>query len=268
MSQMVIEVEKLEKKLKESSKARETKLQKASAKDRLSLAFQIKIMDDEVIKLTRLLALRSLQLQMEYIYRTLEDEALDIVEDPKSSSFIRRQGSTEELLLLTAEFSLLEDQLRALMKRMVVSQAALVADSVLQSLVDDIEDLRRRLGIRSDVVFGDSALTWRKVTLQIEEAFETIQEGINFLIRGFRLMGSDLIYASRLFSKAAIGSTQTAGQSLWLDRRWRVEAQRGGLSTADFEGRVGLCALRDHIAHSYDSSRACVRFRLPPEVFP
>lgn len=205
MSQLVIEVETLEKKVKDASKARETKLQKAQAKDRLSLSFQLKMMDDEVLQLTRLLAVRSLQLQMEYIYQTLEEEALDIIENPTSPGYLRRQGSTEELLLLTAEFAILDDQLRALMKRLTHSPAILVQETILQNLVDEIEDLRRRLGINSDVVFGDSSLTWRKVNLQVERALETIQEGINFIIRGVRLLGTDLLYASRLFSKAALG---------------------------------------------------------------
>ena len=206
MTQLVLEVEKLEKRVKEASKAREAKLQKSSAKDRLSLAFQLKIMDDEVLQLSRLLALRSLQLQMEYVYQTLEEEALDVVEDRSSlGAFIRRQGSTEELLLLTAEFALLDDQLKTLMKRLTQSPTVLVRDTILQNLVDDVEDLRSRLGINPDVVFGDSRLTWTKVNLQVEEALETIQEGINFLIRGVRLMGTDMIYASRLFSKAALG---------------------------------------------------------------
>jgi len=207
MSELVIEVEKLEKSVKEASKAREAKLQKASSRDRLSLAFQLKMMDDEVLQLTRLLAVRSLQLQMEYIYQTLEEEALDVVENPSSPGYVRRQGSSEELLLLTAEFALLDEQLRTLMKRLTESSTILVGDTILQTLVDEIEDLRKRLGINSDVVFGDSRLTWRKATLQAEKAVETIQEGVNFLVRGVRLMGTDLLYASRLFSKAALGGT-------------------------------------------------------------
>ena len=35
-------------------------------------------MDDEVITLSRALAIRSLQLELEYIYKYLEDEALDV----------------------------------------------------------------------------------------------------------------------------------------------------------------------------------------------
>lgn len=42
--------------MQEASKAREAKLRQTGLKERLKLAFQLKIMDDEVLKLTRLLA--------------------------------------------------------------------------------------------------------------------------------------------------------------------------------------------------------------------
>lgn len=42
--------------MQNASKARESKLRKADLKERLRLAFQLKIMDDEVLQLTRLLA--------------------------------------------------------------------------------------------------------------------------------------------------------------------------------------------------------------------
>jgi hypothetical protein len=45
---------------------------------RVALASQLKLMDAEVITLSRLLAVRTLQLEMEHVYRSLEDEALDI----------------------------------------------------------------------------------------------------------------------------------------------------------------------------------------------
>lgn len=44
----------------------------------MQLAVQMKLLDAEVMALSRLLAVRTLQLEMEYIYRSLEDEALDI----------------------------------------------------------------------------------------------------------------------------------------------------------------------------------------------
>lgn len=62
---------------------------------------------------------QSLQLQMEYIYSYLEDEALDISEDARAFGHITRQGSTEELSLYTAEFSILDAQLSTLVQTLV-----------------------------------------------------------------------------------------------------------------------------------------------------
>lgn len=42
--------------MQKASKARESTLRKADLKERLRLGFQLKIMDDEVLQLTRLLA--------------------------------------------------------------------------------------------------------------------------------------------------------------------------------------------------------------------
>lgn len=264
MSELVIAVEKLEKKVKEVSKAREAKLQKASAKDRLSLAFQLRMMDDEVLQLTRLLAVRSLQLQMEYIYNTLEGEALGVVEEPNAPGYLQRQGSTEELLLLTAEFELLDEQLRTLIKSLVQSPAVLIQDNVLQNLVDEIEDLRKRLGIHPDVVLGDSRLTWRKLNLQIESAIETIKEGVNFLIRGVRLMGTDLVYASRLFSKAALG--MFIPKRLERSFRWNVETKRGCSGQTNSEGRFGVYSFRSDSDLSFNARWTCPCFWIYSKV--
>lgn len=44
-----------------------------------SLYFQLKGLDADVLALSRLLAVRTLQLEMEHVYRSLEDEALDMM---------------------------------------------------------------------------------------------------------------------------------------------------------------------------------------------
>jgi hypothetical protein len=76
--ELQVEVENLEKRLQGASKARESKLRKVWASQRASLAGQLKLMDAEVIMLSRLLAVRTLQLELVYVYRSLEEEALDI----------------------------------------------------------------------------------------------------------------------------------------------------------------------------------------------
>jgi hypothetical protein len=48
---------------------------------RVAVAIQLRSMDAEVIAISRLLAVKTLQLEMEYIYQSLEDEALDTSAD-------------------------------------------------------------------------------------------------------------------------------------------------------------------------------------------
>lgn len=51
------------------------------AAGRVAVAIQLRSMDAEVIAISRLLAVRTLQLEMEYVYGSLEEEALDVSAD-------------------------------------------------------------------------------------------------------------------------------------------------------------------------------------------
>ena len=71
----------------------------------------------QVITLSRALAIRSLRLELEYIYKYLEDEALDVaIKEQDADQTFRplRQGSSNEIALLVAEYSLLAEQLATL----------------------------------------------------------------------------------------------------------------------------------------------------------
>jgi hypothetical protein len=81
ISELTLQLESLEKRLVEASKAREAKLRKAGAAGRVAVAIQLRSMDAEVIAISRLLAVRTLQLEMEYIYASLEEEAIDVSAD-------------------------------------------------------------------------------------------------------------------------------------------------------------------------------------------
>ena len=48
------------------------------APGRVQMAIELKGLDADVLALSRLLAVRTLQLEMEHVYRSLEDEALDM----------------------------------------------------------------------------------------------------------------------------------------------------------------------------------------------
>ncbi len=72
-----MELDSLEKQFQGASKTRENKLRRAGLPGRVQMAVQLKGLDADVLALSRLLAIRTLQLEMEHVYRSLEDEALD-----------------------------------------------------------------------------------------------------------------------------------------------------------------------------------------------
>eukprot|EP00803_Ostreobium_quekettii_P011225 evm.model.scf_916.3 EVM.evm.TU.scf_916.3 scf_916:39388-45212(+) len=207
MGHLSLVLESLEKQLQEASKNRETKLRSAGLQERTQLAFQLRMMDDQVLQLTRMLAVKSLQLQMEYIYTSLEAEALDYVEDDKVSGRPGGQGSTEELSLLMVEFCLLDEKLAQLVETLAKDPSAPVRDDTLQGLVEDVADLCGLLGISADAVFEGSRVSWHKCVLQLKASAAKVEEGVQFFARGARLLTSDLANGGLLFSRAALGST-------------------------------------------------------------
>jgi hypothetical protein len=72
----------LEKDLREASKAREQRLRRAPIEYRASLAFEMQDMDQEVLALGRELAMCMLEVQLDYLYVTLEDELLQVFHQP------------------------------------------------------------------------------------------------------------------------------------------------------------------------------------------
>ena len=139
--------------MQEASKARETRLRKAGIQGRARLASELRTMDNEVAAVSRALAVRTLQLEAEFVFAALEAEALDILvslllhlvhhlEQKQRLQYIiklfihalylcretqqparqvgdrglalGRRGSSDEVALLAAEFKLLDEQLAAL----------------------------------------------------------------------------------------------------------------------------------------------------------
>ncbi|KAL0029741.1 hypothetical protein WJX79_006839 [Trebouxia sp. C0005] len=203
-----MEVDALEKKLQESSKLRESRLRKAGIAGRARMASELRDMDEDVSSLSRTLAVRTLQLEMEYIFTCLEDEALDIAQDLKGAGYLLlRQGSSDEVALLVAEFGLLDQQLASLAAAIEESHAILITEDELIPVASEIPDMRSRLGIAEGVVFGGQGITWMKVRFQIREAVGKVTEGVQFFTRGIRLLGSDCNNCGRLFYRAALGQT-------------------------------------------------------------
>lgn len=209
ISELSLEVSSLEKQLQEASKAREAKLRKADISVRARMAPELRKLDDEVSSLSRALAVRSLQLEMQYIYGALEEEALDnCVGKPEGLLNLgRRSGDDDELALLSAEFALLEESLVGLAQLVDRGSAIIIDEDELLTLATDVPDLRVRLGITDDKVFGGSGFSFLKLQLQLRESVRKVQEGVEFGSRGVRLLGSDVVNAVQLFWRAALGDT-------------------------------------------------------------
>ncbi|GIL51245.1 hypothetical protein Vafri_7097 [Volvox africanus] len=235
ISRLSLDLEALEKRLQEASKKRENKLRKAGLQGRVQMAIQLKGLDAEVLYLSSLLAVRTLQLEMEHVYGSLEAEALDIFNGLHSGGLLIRDGSTNELALLVAEFALLDEQLTLMAAALEAGAAggaaasddgaaeaaavaaaaaaaaamgpALINDEVLSKLAVEIPDMRSRVGVADQVVFGGQGFSLTKARLQIRESLDKVREAVTFLSRGFKLLGSDMATGARLFLKAALGNT-------------------------------------------------------------
>ncbi|KAG2485057.1 hypothetical protein HYH03_016155 [Edaphochlamys debaryana] len=238
LSQLSLELEGLEKKLQEASKNRENKLRKAGLQDRVQMAIQLKGLDAEVLAISSRLAVRTLQLELEHVYDSLEAEALDFFSGVRPGGLLARDGSTAELSLLVAEFTLLEEQLALLAAavegagagaaigagsgggmlvaaspagaRAAAEAAAagmMLSDELLGRLAVDIPDMRSRVGVADQTVFGGQGFSITKARLQLKESMETVKEAINFLARGFKLLGSDMGGSTKMIVKAALGNS-------------------------------------------------------------
>mmetsp|Transcript_3050 Transcript_3050/g.8024 ORF Transcript_3050/g.8024 Transcript_3050/m.8024 type:complete len:678 (-) Transcript_3050:373-2406(-) len=232
ISQLSLDLDDLAKRLREAGRTRENKLKQAKAPEgRVTMPFLLKSMDEEVLRLSRELALRTLQLEMEYAYRALEEEAMDIV-GFDVNDVLNRQGSTAELRLLAAEFGYLDEQLAALASQVGSSARAvgvssvegngssyrgaaaiggvgdsLVMEDLLASLANDVPDMRQRVGVPDQVVFGGQGWSMTKTRLQLQEALEAVLEAVTFMVRGLKLLTSDVTNSGRRFWRAATGGT-------------------------------------------------------------
>lgn len=139
---------------------------------------------------------------------------------------LARENTTGELALLVAEYGLLLEQLDVLAESIssqmgtadsssnshggghgfaaavtAASAAAgavkasglsIINDDLLTELAAEIPDLRYRVGVSDGEVFGANPLSPTRIKLQVNESSLKVLEGVNFLLRGVRLLGSDL----------------------------------------------------------------------------
>jgi len=214
VSMLSLELDNLERQLQEASKARENKLRKAGLPGRVQMAIELKGLDADVLGLSRQLAVRTLQLEMEFVYRILEDEALDVTGSDIGTgqdALLSREASTSELELLAADFSQLDEQLAMLAATLADLKAAdnipPAVDDMLATLAMEIPDIRNRVGVPDQIVFGGQGFSLTKLQLQVKESLDKVRQGVLFLTNGVRLLGSDLSTATGLFSRAALGGT-------------------------------------------------------------
>lgn len=209
----------LESQLQEASKVRENRVRKTDIPSRAKIASELRKLDEQVTILSRELAIRTLQLEMEWVYECLESEAMDILGDPSVSIgstgepsrldlALSRRGSTDEIALFTAEYKELATSLAILVDASVKQDELLFIDEYeLATLATEIPDLRMRLGIGDEIVFGVSGFSLNKLQFQTRQAINTVKEGILFGGRGVRLLSGDVGAAVRLFWRALLGGT-------------------------------------------------------------
>ncbi|CAM6086556.1 unnamed protein product [Calypogeia fissa] len=191
---LILQVEALDKKLGEASKLRESKLRQKNVLKRTRLASEIRTLDDEVNELRKILAVRTLQLEMQLIYMCLEDDVLLLSDDIRSD---------EEESLLVAEFGLYDADLAQLRTAVDRNEAILIQDEELEDLAIDIPDLKNRLGIVEEA----SIPVQQRLSIAVSEGFVKVREGAGFYWRGLRLLGGDLVFSTRLFWSAVMGTT-------------------------------------------------------------
>lgn len=63
---------------------------------------------------------------------------------------------------------------------------------------------------REATVFAGSGWTWVRFTGSFRDAYGKTADGIQFFVRGLRLLGSDISHAGQLFTSAALGGPQSA----------------------------------------------------------
>lgn len=80
-------------------------------------------------------------------------------------------------------------------------------DEDMKDLAAAIPDMRVRLGIPDQSVFGGSGLSVRKAQMAVKDATTKLREGADFFAVGIKLLGSDVGYAGKLFARAALFNT-------------------------------------------------------------
>lgn len=210
---LTLELEKLDKTLRETSKEREKGLRSKDVLDRARTAAELRAMDDKVNDLRLTMAVRTLELELGRVYRALEEEAIEI---PIGGLFRDR-----ELALLIAEFGVLEASLSKLAYRVENDEMLLIEDSHIAGLATDIPDLKNRLGILDDPNAMALDVTFQRFDIWLTETKSKVVEGATFISRGVRLLGSDIWNSLGMIGTTLQGSPLKTREVLALRRTAR-----------------------------------------------
>lgn len=129
-----LEVEKRDKDFVAALSEREQSLRSKAPLDRARAASGLRKLDLNVDSLRRALVVVTLQLQLEFIYSALEEEAAEVVE---GGSFRDR-----EIELFVKEFGSLDARLDQLAQAVANDEAVVIDDEYLAVLATDIPDLK------------------------------------------------------------------------------------------------------------------------------
>jgi hypothetical protein len=207
IAELRTQIDGLEKRLDEASKARELVLRREDQLGKLIRAKEIRSMDDNVSAVRRTLAVRVLQLEMENIFTSLSDEV-------ERSSF-----EMMEKRVMIAEFGDIDNRLNSLADFVDQDAPVLIDDDDVGILACDIQDLKMRLGIDTQLYSSRPDIMQIRQVLSMSVA--KARAGADFYGRGLRLFWGDCRYAFRLLRRVATGYTLTPREVRTLRRTGR-----------------------------------------------
>lgn len=201
---LTIEVQDRDMALTEAQREREHIIaqgRSAGALSRVALGDKVRVCDEKVTRIRRVFAVRTFQMEMERIMLALEEEAAS---PPDAFS----KDEIEDMRLMVAEFGVMDLTLRNMISLIDRQQSELIDDEDLSKLAMEIPDMKLRLAINDEPNVAMSLDVAReRMILTMEEALSTIREAGTFLVRGVRLLGSDVGTSVRLFLRAVFGTT-------------------------------------------------------------
>ena len=102
----------------------------------------------------------------------------------------------------------MDASLRKLVSAVDRGASELISDEDLTELATDIPDLKARLGIADDGLASMSLeLMSERAKNTVDESWGKLTEGAEFMARGVKMLGGDIVSSGRFFGRAVMGST-------------------------------------------------------------